>query len=437
MTTEHIKATKVKEPSQILIINMGGKGNIGDRAMALNDIRLIRQMHPDAKLLVGPHTLDFMLDEFNLQRCCYLSHCYSRWSKVLHPIKNLAWLSKLIAPLLFTLSTLLVFGLVFLKSRLGFRYKWRFMEAELASALVDSNILFFCGGGYFNDVGTLDSRSNLIMAWLAKYADRKVVMSGQGLGPFHTRFSVWLLARVIPRIDAISFRDKFGSEALLQKLNISWRGAGAVGDDAMSLPLKAIDMQDGDEATNQTVLGVNFRISPFTPNLDQKIAEFSQFVAIAGNELNWEIHFFIFETSRPWEEGLIKQLIASSKIQHYKIHKTEDPREALYLTQNCDVAVGISYHFIVFALKLGIPVFALYTGEYYRGKMEGLLAWYDRLHWCVPAATLDAKQLIANCQLELQTSAQHQQYLQTKTQELASHYEQTLASSMILHNKAS
>tara|TARA_R110001583_G_scaffold143203_1_gene295312 strand:- start:22200 stop:23471 length:1272 start_codon:yes stop_codon:yes gene_type:complete len=401
---------------QIMLINMGGRGNIGDRAMALNVIRQLRNAAPDAALLVGPHTLDFMIEEFDLTRYPYLSHCFSRWGSIASRLGK----TGLLRPfefLFYLLDGLFILTLVLLNRYLRIDFGWRFMEAELARSISNSQVIFFCGGGYITDVGRFESRTNLIMAWFGVLARKPVIMSGQGLGPFDSWFSTFLLKRVIPRLEMITFRDATGSEQLLRKLGINWKSGCSVGDDAMSLPERSVVITDDD--WQGVRFGVNFRISPFTPNLDERVEEFTHFLSIISNELNWQVNFFIFETWRPWEEGLIETIIQKGELKNFVIHKTEDPREALFLTKRCDLAIGISYHFIVFALKLGIPVLALFTGEYYRGKMGGLMEWYQKDDWVVPVHQIQAKELAEKCQQVLEEKDQIAPVLRDITGQLA------------------
>ncbi|WP_421862703.1 polysaccharide pyruvyl transferase family protein [Motiliproteus sp.] len=402
---------------QAMLINMGGRGNIGDRAMALNVIRQLREGSPEARLLVGPHTLDFMVEEFDLQRYPYLSHCFSRWGAVEQRLGTKARWLKPLQYLFYCLDSLLVLLLIMLKRLFNWDPGWRFMEAELARAISTSQVVFFCGGGYITDVGRLEARSNLVMAWFATLAGKPVIMSGQGFGPFDSWLSRFLVKLVVPRLDTITFRDVEGSEQLLQQLGVEIGQGKAVGDDAMSLPERQVEQTGQTDAPVK--LGVNFRISPFTPNLEQRVEAFTRFLSLASNQLGWQIHFYIFETWRPWEEGLVDSIITDGELKDVVIHKTEDPREALYLTRQCDVAIGISYHFIVFALKLGIPVLALFTGEYYRAKMSGLLAWYGKGDWVVPVQQMEAEALLSQCQVMLEQREQTRQPLVDKTVEMA------------------
>ena len=62
--------------------------------------------------------------------------------------------------------------------------------------------------------------------------------------------------------------------------------------------------------------------------------------------------------------------------------------------RDCTVAVGLAYHFVVFALVNGVPVVGLYGNDYYRQKMQGLLQWFDRQAWATPTATLDGDGLV-------------------------------------------
>jgi len=402
-------ATNTDDPGQIMLINMGGRGNIGDRAMSLNVIRQLRDKAPVARILVGSHTLDFMLDEFKLQPYSYLSQCLGRWGVLPHSHSIFLYPFKI---LYYILDIFFILTLILSQKYLKITNTWHFMEADLSRSICESDVIYYCGGGYINDVGIFDSRSNLIMAFLAILAKKPVIMSGQGIGPFNTFFSRLLIKLVIPRLSMITFRDFDGSKNFLIENGIRFNG-DSVGDDAMSMPQKNTSFSNEWQGKR---LGINFRISPFTPDLDKKTNDFSKFLTLIEKETNWQINFFIFETWRPWEKEVLHSLLKESEIKNYIIHETEDPREALYLTSKCDLTLGISYHFIVFSLQLGIPTIAIYTGEYYRSKMEGLLEWYNKKDWCISIQEMTPNCLFNKCKLLIETNASEKNILKQKTE---------------------
>ena len=201
-----------------------------------------------------------------------------------------------------------------------------------------------------------------------------------------------LLKLTLPMVELISYRDKINSQNIVESLKISCKEESSVGDDAMSLPFQKINCDDS--TTNSRRLAINIRISPFTSNFSNKVQVIEDLINTFSKEHGYRIDFFIFETCRPWEKDLVKKIIEENKIKNYKIYQTEDPRIALAQMEGCDLALGISYHFIVFALKLGIPCIGIYSGEYYKSKMLGLLGWYKKSEWAVNIDNIKSNELI-------------------------------------------
>ena len=378
-----------------MLVNMGGLGNIGDRAMSLNIIRQFREQDPEINLMVGAHTNDAMITEFCLTRYPLLFHCFARYTSLESKIKHFPLINVFSQTLFYITETIFIFILSFLTPILDKLFHFSFMEYELAKTINDSEVLFFCGGGYINDVGSFEARSNLALALMLKLRGKLVIMSGQGFGPFNTILTKILLRTVIPQIDLITFRDKINSKKIVESMNINLKSSECVGDDASSLPEKIIFTPTLKPYSYR--IAVNIRISPFTANFSKKIKIIEDLLSELSNNYDFHIDFFIFETWRPWEKELVQKVIRDANLVNYTIHQTEDPREALYLLKDCDTAIGISYHFIVFALKQGIPCIAIYSGEYYRLKMQGLLEWYDKTAWAVDIDDSNTKELLDIC----------------------------------------
>ena len=66
------------------------------------------------------------------------------------------------------------------------------------------------------------------------------------------------------------------------------------------------------------------------------------------------------------------------------------PGEARALISAAMLTIGQSYHFGVFSLAEDVPFIGLYTNEYYRAKLGGLLEWYGLQHLALSTQALDS-----------------------------------------------
>lgn len=270
------------------------------------------------------------------------------------------------------------------------------MEAELARTISAADVVVFVGGGNLMEYnGMFDCRTSLLLGIIVHFAKKPVVASGQGIGPIETRFTKFLLKAFFSRARFVTFRDPFNSKDLLEDLGIHLEEGGPVGDDSTSLPARTV--QDRGAFSGRKRIAINFRISQFTPNMQYKFGEFIEFVSIMAKNEKWQVDFFIFDPLRNTEKNVIDEIIIQSGLESFVIHDTGDPAAARFLLGKCDVAIGIAYHFLVFALAEGTPAIGLWSGRYYKDKLEGLFAWYGKQHWTIPYDSIDSDKLAKLC----------------------------------------
>lgn len=348
----------------ILFINTGSGKNLGDRAMLLNLASLCKN-NGVKKIYVTSDFPKFLSEELSAINYPLLYHCFGRFKA--------AERKPFFKALITTFATIFAFIILLLRVVNKKALSWTFMEAKLANAIVDSDLVVFSGGGYLTDKGMLECRASLLTGLLASIIGKQVVMSGVGIGPLDSKISGFLLSRIAKVANAIMVRDPFESKDLLLKLNVNQEKIMPIGDDAFTLPAK---MQNGPTDTpNLKLLAVHFRISNFTVNAEQ-IAN-SLLSALKHHEQQgWFIRFFIFSEISRHELDIINKIF-SNKLSHYEVIQSRDPRELKFKISECQLAIGIAYHFLIFALTTGVPTIGLYDGDYYKQKVCGLFSWFD------------------------------------------------------------
>ncbi len=418
-----------RKASRCLLINLGGRGNLGDRAMLLNVIRQIREICPNVDLYAPPHTPEFVVQEFNLTTYPLVTHCLGRWEAIRNRVPLLRIFEPVAKWLYSGFDLIAMLAMTWAVSRLEWDPDISCMEVDFAKAIGGADIVFFVGGGYLTDIGKFDCRATLAAGLMAIFSGKPVYMSGQGLGPIDTRMTKLLLKAMVPHAKLVTFRDRSGSENLLRRLHIPWKSGGSVGDDAMSLPVK--EAVDAGANWSGDRLAVQFRVCPQTPNILAHISEFERFLLSMVADGDWQIDFFIFHTTRPaYEEDVIRSIVERTGIENYVVHKVEDPRQMRYLVGQCNVAIGIAYHFLVFALAEGVPAIGLWDGRYYKDKIEGLFAWYDKVNWTLSVEEMVAENLAKYCCELRSMKPQLQPMLTSQTERMGSKARQTIETAL-------
>lgn len=357
---------------RILFLSTGAHHNLGDRAMLLNVVRLLRERLPKVELIVDAGVPEWMIREFGLTPVPTLANCWGRGGETLK------------TPYVI-LSTLMMQFLI----RSG---AYRFlpvgsMEHELLSAIDRSDLIWLVGGGYLNDLGATEARAILNTALMGQTIGRPVVMTGQGIGPFKTKWSRRLFQWVAARARSIVLREPASGAREISSLGdarIRWR----VGvDDASSLPRNA------DAVLPPAVLAVHFRRSSF--HQDAEPVEQEIFRTIKTLVSNGEgVKLFVFSERQKYEREVYegwKQ--ASGNPDAVEIIQHSDPRRIFAELETCQCAIGMAYHFHLFALLAGTPSLAMYSGEYYEAKYAGIDILFEQSKSFIEYSAVDEKLL--------------------------------------------
>lgn len=365
---------------KIAFINTGSGRNLGDRAMLRNMTRLVQSLEA-SEIWVAADMSEQMCSDWGVRRYALFHHCLGRFHLERWP-RWLQWL-----PIAISLSV--CFGLALARKLRGKDLPWQFMEAEMVNTLARTDAVVFSGGGYLTDKGRAECRGCLVTGWLAFFLGNKVYMTGQGIGPFDTALTRWLLQKVARRAQHIAVRDPAASRNLLLALGVPAERVSALGDDAFTLPAGVLPATLTRPAR---LLAVHFRISHFIEGVESIVRSLQQ-ILLTKQEQGWHIRFFIFSEHEALEREVIGRLTAGG-ITRFDVFQSPDPRVLKAAVAQADLAIGIAYHFHVFALSCGVPTVGLYGGGYYRQKLEGLFEWFGKKAWVVAFDDLDPDKVL-------------------------------------------
>lgn len=376
-----------RKDTRILFLNTGTGKNLGDRAMLLNVVRLARSQLPRAALHVSADAPRWLAQEFDLHQTPTLLHIWGRWEGAGVAKCLPVLLRKALSPSYNFLSSLTCLLLAFLPAAI--RRHIPGMEGEFINSIAEMDVVYFNGGGYLTDKGMTEARALLWTALIAHWHGARIVLTGQGLGPFSSYWTQWLVRHVLNSADFIITREMEAAAQWFDQWKISdgrWHGGV---DDACSLPYKAVT-----PGSDKPILAIHNRTSSFHTD-EARVSR--ALVAVMREHLarGYRIKLFVFQKNEKMELAIYRKWMEEMGCDSIDIVNTEDPRELRAELAVCERAVGVAYHFQLFSLMAGMPSVAIYRDEYYRAKFAGLAKLFQRPESYLNVSNLDAESIIA------------------------------------------
>ena len=287
-------------------------------------------------------------------------------------------------------------ALLFLLGVIAQKVGWRLAMWPQARAFLDqlasSNLVFNVGGGNLNSLtrGELYKKSVTYLA--AALLRVPVVVSGQTIGPF-SRLSDRLLARVaLDRVRMITFRDEAESRQTTCQLGVKRPTLVDAADDAITLPAvddmlarrllaeeTGVDL-DRERPELLVMLNCKASLSLFKKagQTHDLAVESRMLQQLAERLLQLEGVRLIFMAT-DFTDGVDDRVVhrevrrrLSDPDRAHVLEREYTDRELKGMIAQADLALGMRYHFHVFAASEGIPFLGFASGEYQMRKLRGL-----------------------------------------------------------------
>ena len=258
---------------------------------------------------------------------------------------------------------------------------------EFFAALDAASAVMIPGSGSMNSLWWHDWLYPKAFTVIAAHRSGKpTFMSSQGIGPpFTNRLDERVAGRMFGACNLIGVRDGSASAEILHSLGIDSDQIVTTGDDALLFkspdPLAAVTAELSSIPRGRKIVGINLRESSSYgakyPKLDlQYIATFLDDIGTRH-----DLHFLFIPISRDAQDSDHKSAKAIIEKMNGK-HRTQlitekwDAEQTRHLVGSTDFALGISYHFLLFALSSSTPTLGVYQNPYYRQKLSGLFNLY-------------------------------------------------------------
>lgn len=241
------------------------------------------------------------------------------------------------------------------------------------------------GSGALNDLWLQTNLLRWSLVYIcARIIGRPVALTGQGIGPLRNRLARFLLGRALQNVQLITLREPGKSVELLGDLRVKRPKILITGDDAL------VQRRLSDEQLNEILnsegvptdqAGIAVHIRP--TDYESHLADIYPTIARALDKLVEKTgkHVLFVPMSykstiddRDASENIRRQMRRSENA--HVLQKEYSAAQVKAIIGSQSLAIGVSYHFGVFALSSGVPTICLYSNEYYQMKSVGLYAGF-------------------------------------------------------------
>lgn len=242
--------------------------------------------------------------------------------------------------------------------------------------LRDADGLLVSGAGAFNDrygdnvaaVWAIVMRSVAILG-------KPVVVSGQQLGPF-SRFLPRIIARwALNSAMMVGVRDPISID-VASDIGIPRELVVLTGDDAWGLkPAEKKDVLDVLERNgiNRPFIAAQIRLDPATDLSNNDAPTLGRILDSLSYSMKMPVIFIRMYYAKKDDDATSAKLVCDYMKSHPTVIEEDlEPSLTKGILQQASVAIGISYHFCVFASSAGTPTIGLYRSAYMEQKVEGL-----------------------------------------------------------------
>lgn len=397
MPERKAKAARVR----ILLAHNHGHQNVGDDAMADNVWRKLKRHDPEIKTISTyspPCGAALDDDVHSLSRL--VSNYQNLFVKLFIVLCHRLRLRALFAGYSWSVCEAALWVARHRKTKIVSRFLADTRVGRLITAIDDSDAYFRSGSGSLNDLWFWSSfYPQFTEARIARLLGKRVIFSGQGLGPLSTGYRRKALKKLLEVLDIITLRDPVESQELIRSVGPVPCRFWAAGDDAQDLENEDLPGSvNASLGSGQRLLVCQFRPTNYERTISggywRSIAEQLDLLADRNQTLR--------VVAVGFSHGRVADLEAAARIRSYSRTGFEilgaqlRPGQYRSLLGRASIAIGHSYHFGVFALSQGVPFVGLYSNDYYRAKLLGLLEWYGLQNLALDEHRLETLAEVAN-----------------------------------------
>lgn len=383
-----------------ILVDHGSSHNLGDTAMLEAVVARLRRLLPEAEL--------FVIDNPSLRtRIWELPHVFPQGTYLSRSLRP-----SLMAKLRFfwrwddfrlRITSRFLLALVGKLLPAGSVSLWYDKEVEgqprtLGEFCEPFDALHVVGGGNLTETfyQHLFGRCCLILTFAEQR--KRVILTGQQLGPFTSRLSKTGLARALRKASFVGLREPTDSWKFCREARLEPARFEAMGDDSLGLRpahesvVREFLAQHGVHERN--FLAVNVRVARYASQHRKHLQMIATLIDRIAGDFRMPVVVLPIALN-PWDSDVTwgKKLASAMRLANVVVLNENGltPDLVKGLLGKAFGAIGVSYHFCTFALSQGVPAICLYDGDYYSQKARGLCGFWGDERLALPLRTLDAE----------------------------------------------
>ena len=389
---------------RIYLVHGSGYENVGDSAQMLSTIERLERIIPACEVIVAKM---YTVDDGSLwggRESAPSLHLYicRPHGIITNVISNLLTRlrAKGLATALLTIMYMVRASLILAAAACQQIFKKLPLINAQARAAIQAirscDVVYCSGGGNLNDIWlSAELLPRVVTYRVAALLNKPVIISGQGIGPLHSRLGRCLLRWGMRHASFIGCRDAKESSKLLLELGVKKSLVQSLGDDAMDLRtadiqrVREIFAQEGLPVDSRPLLAVHVRLHNFRQDFrDIGIPFLAELLDCLIEKIGFWILFIpisywnrkVFEGDLGDAFEVYAKMKRRDKVS-FLCREKYSPPELKGVVSSCKMLIGFSYHSWIFALTSGVPAFGIFKGEYFSMKSKGLFEWYNREDW--------------------------------------------------------
>lgn len=240
------------------------------------------------------------------------------------------------------------------------------------------DVLHYIGGGYITDRW----KTRIIYEYLTVNVAKRInpnlmiIGTGLGLGPFKYGIFLFLLKGFLGKFDYLFLREK-QSFNLIKKLNVT-AYARCLGDDALLLLPIFENLRYQRSRHSEEIIAINLK--SFPDHRYDIIRDVIDNLLNVLSEKNFKVEYFCFgQYPGPDDYNVMKKLHLNNRIVISAIHNPYEEGFDNFIKNLSKVkfGFGFAYHFNVILTIMSILSISIYSGDYYKQKIEGSMELFN------------------------------------------------------------
>jgi len=346
-----------------------GKFHFGDDIILDSALRLLRGIKGEGRDLIVSSREP---DETRLIHGCNTVISIER---LLFPASGRSFFDYFLLPL--RLSCLLL-NVFFIRFGIPFVISTSRSVKDFYSAVSSSDVLYCVGGGYLTSRFRFGGiYSKFLLCFIFSFLGRKIIFSGQTVGPFYNAIDGFLAGLALGMAKLIVVRDEHSYNFLVGK-RIAKNNLLLSVDDAIEL----------DQARFASLELPHFPASNSFKNIGVCVHKFGDVSESFGRFLksfSSNEHNIVFLVMQENDHTCVRQMLAASNLRNFSIIDMRNFRfdHLRALFSRFYLTIGTRYHLSVLSLNSLVPNISVYYDEYYKIKLAGLARQFGVTEFCL------------------------------------------------------